>query len=163
MASCCRRIPDFTPASSARKRDDSCVRVTSGANGRGRQRSISTISGPAIRQPGSTTSRGVAAELAAVGVDVSGVDLSIHGDIPIGAGLSSSASLELAVARAMLAVSGYDLDTTTLARVCRQAEIRFAGGRLRHHGPVLGCCGTPGNGHVARLPDAGYRFRGNPR
>jgi galactokinase len=71
--------------------------------------------------------KGVAAELTAVGIELGGIDLSINGDIPMGAGLSSSASLELAVARAMLATSGYDLDTDSLARVCRQAEIRYAG------------------------------------
>ena len=71
--------------------------------------------------------KGVAGELAAVGVELAGADLSISGDIPIGAGLSSSASLELAVARAFLAIAGYDLDAESLARVCRQAEIRYAG------------------------------------
>jgi len=71
--------------------------------------------------------KGVAAELTAIGIDLGGIDLSINGEIPLGAGLSSSASLELAVARAMLAISGYDLDIESLARVCRQAEIRFAG------------------------------------
>ena len=69
----------------------------------------------------------MAAELKAIDVELGGVDLSISGDIPIGSGLSSSASLELVVAKALMASAGYDLDTESLARVCRQAEIRFAG------------------------------------
>ena len=44
-------------------------------------------------------------------------------DIPIGAGLSSSAALELAVALAL----GFDGDALSLAQLCRRAEIRASG------------------------------------
>jgi galactokinase len=44
-------------------------------------------------------------------------------DIPIGAGLSSSAALELAVALAL----GFDGDPLSLAQLCRRAEIRASG------------------------------------
>ena len=44
-------------------------------------------------------------------------------DIPIGAGLSSSAALELAVALAL----GFDGDALSLAQLCRRAEIKASG------------------------------------
>ncbi len=130
--------------------------------------------------------RGVAAELSAVGVELSGVDFAISGDIPLGAGLSSSASLELAVARALLALSGYDLDIDSLARLCRQAEIRYAGvncGIMDQYSVAAGRAGTamlldcrtldsdftdlPGDcaflvvdsGVKHQLPDSGYNDR----
>ena len=48
---------------------------------------------------------------------------SVTTDIPIGAGLSSSAALELAVALAL----GFEGDALSLAQLCRRAEIRASG------------------------------------
>src|SRR5205085_10934550 len=48
-------------------------------------------------------------------------------DVPIGAGLSSSAALEVAVALALLANSNAELDRMQLALACQQAEHEFAG------------------------------------
>ena len=70
---------------------------------------------------------GVAAELEQVGVRISGADLVIDSDIPIGGGLSSSAALELAVGKAISGLAGADLDVAAIARVCQRAEIRHAG------------------------------------
>ena len=50
--------------------------------------------------------RGAAAELAGVGVELSGAELEITGTVPRGAGLSSSAALEVALVLALLSVSG---------------------------------------------------------
>jgi galactokinase len=52
----------------------------------------------------------------------SGWDLVLAGDVPLGAGLSSSAALECAVALAVAEISGSDLDRQTLARAGRRAE-----------------------------------------
>ncbi|MEO7372273.1 MAG: galactokinase family protein [Ilumatobacteraceae bacterium] len=62
---------------------------------------------------------GVVAEMQPYG----GVNGTIATDIPIGAGLSSSAALELAVALAL----GFDGDPLSLAQLCRRAEIRASG------------------------------------
>ncbi|WP_148416314.1 galactokinase [Haloferax sp. KTX1] len=53
---------------------------------------------------------------------VAGADLAIASDVPTGAGLSSSAALELAVGRALLAVSGRDRPAADLALACWRAE-----------------------------------------
>ncbi len=58
---------------------------------------------------------------------VSGVDLDVDGDVPLGAGLSSSASLECAVAVALADLAGLDLDRTTLARIAQRAENDYVG------------------------------------
>ena len=72
--------------------------------------------------------RGVAALLQEQGLDLIGADIAILGDMPQGAGLSSSAALENAVGLALAAVAGRpDIDRTQLARIGQLAEHRFAG------------------------------------
>jgi len=71
--------------------------------------------------------RGVAAVLREAGIAVPPADLAIAGDVPRGGGLSSSAALEVAVARALLALAGASLDPLELARLCRRAEVEKVG------------------------------------
>ncbi|MEW5785032.1 MAG: galactokinase [Bacillota bacterium] len=61
------------------------------------------------------------------GYTVHGADLSIESSIPIGAGLSSSAALEVAVAAALAALSGLTIPPTELALLCQKAESEFVG------------------------------------
>lgn len=61
------------------------------------------------------------------GFDVPGVDVRVRGNIPHGAGLSSSASLELAMAVAFDALIGADLGPVDLALVGQSAENDFIG------------------------------------
>ena len=49
------------------------------------------------------------------------------GNIPLGAGLSSSAALEVATALSLCAIYGIEKDRTTLAKICQKAENLFAG------------------------------------
>ena len=49
------------------------------------------------------------------------------GNIPLGAGLSSSAALEVATALALGAIYGIEKDKTTLAKICQKAENTWAG------------------------------------
>jgi galactokinase len=61
--------------------------------------------------------------------DLCGANLLIHGNVPQGAGLSSSASLEVAVCKAFLEISGEALDGTSIALFCQRAENEFVGAR----------------------------------
>ncbi|HXJ05344.1 MAG TPA: galactokinase [Candidatus Acidoferrum sp.] len=72
---------------------------------------------------------GVAAQLEKDGFGLSGANLLIHGEVPIGAGLSSSASIEVATAIALAEESGISIDRTRLARICQRAENEFVGMR----------------------------------
>jgi galactokinase len=56
-----------------------------------------------------------------------GFDVAVDGDVPAGAGLSSSAALECSVAAALAELLGLDLDRTALAGLARRAENDFVG------------------------------------
>ena len=79
--------------------------------------------------------KGVAAGLVAHGLRLTGCDIMFNSDVPIGGGLSSSASLEVATALAMMAASavsgrtdsGSKVTPRELALICQKAEHEFAG------------------------------------
>ncbi len=71
--------------------------------------------------------QGVARELARRGVQLAGLDAVIGGDLPIGAGLSSSAAFELALALALERVSEAPRSARETALLCRTAEVEFVG------------------------------------
>lgn len=72
--------------------------------------------------------RGVVKYLQEHGLALRGADLALAGDVPQGAGLSSSASLEVAVAQAFKTLQGLDsLSPTDMALIAQRAENRFVG------------------------------------
>ncbi len=72
---------------------------------------------------------GVAVELARLGIGPVAADLEITSTVPMGAGLSSSAALEVAVALALSTLAGKTLAPLELARLCQRAENNFTGVR----------------------------------
>ncbi len=66
-------------------------------------------------------------ELAGLGVDLPTLDLHIETEVPIGAGLSSSAALEVAVLRALRELLSVTLDDVRIAQLAQRAEINYAG------------------------------------
>jgi galactokinase len=71
--------------------------------------------------------KGTAWALAQGGHALNGWEGVMASDVPIGAGLSSSAALELATARAFSAVSGIDWEPGAMARLAQLAENRWVG------------------------------------
>jgi galactokinase len=72
--------------------------------------------------------RGAAAELAGFGVELVGADLEITGTVPRGAGMSSSAALEVALVLALLALAGAgEPERIELARLCSRIENDWVG------------------------------------
>jgi galactokinase len=71
--------------------------------------------------------KGVIAGFTALEVAINGFDALIHSDVPTGAGLSSSAALEVATATLLEAVSGHRVDPIQKALLCQHAEHRYAG------------------------------------
>ncbi|MBS3952460.1 MAG: galactokinase [Methylomicrobium sp.] len=71
--------------------------------------------------------KGVAHELQQAGYILRGFDAAIAGDVPRGAGLSSSAALELGIARTFAAVSGFEWDAQKMARLAQKAENEWVG------------------------------------
>jgi len=65
---------------------------------------------------------GVLRQLQLLGIEPPAFTLYLHGNVPFGAGLSSSASVEVATAMAILAHSGVTLPEQEIATLCRRAE-----------------------------------------
>jgi galactokinase len=83
----------------------------------------------------------VAAELAALGRPPVGLTGTVASDLPAGAGLSSSAALEVAIALALCAVADFAVEPLDLALACQRAELRAVGvpcGILDQAASVLG-------------------------
>jgi galactokinase len=73
--------------------------------------------------------RGVALILQQSGYPLRGAKLVVDSGVPMGAGLSSSAALEIATALALLANAGISASRTEIARLCQRAENEFVGAR----------------------------------
>ena len=70
---------------------------------------------------------GVVREFLDAGYKISGFDAEISGDLPIGAGLSSSAAFEVATAVFLAKLFDANIDALTVVRLCRKAENDFVG------------------------------------
>ncbi|NOV02531.1 galactokinase [Paenibacillus planticolens] len=72
--------------------------------------------------------KGIFVHLAKAGLPVTqGYDLLFHGEIPNGAGLSSSASIEVVTAFALETLEKYPVDTVKIALLAQQTENQFVG------------------------------------
>jgi galactokinase len=71
--------------------------------------------------------QGVTAMVARSGVSVPGFDVRIDSSIPLGAGVSSSAALEVSLLRALRLLLDLELDDVTLARMAQSVETDFVG------------------------------------
>ena len=75
----------------------------------------------------------------------SGADMMIASDVPIGAGLASSAALEVACAAALVDGVGLSMGRTEMARLCQRAEHEFAGTRCGIMDQMIACVGRAGH------------------
>jgi galactokinase len=88
--------------------------------------------------------RGAAGELAAFGLSLCGASLSIRGTVPRGAGLSSSAALEVALVLALLAVADVpEPDRLELARLCSRIENDWVGAQTGLLDQIASLFGEP--------------------
>ncbi|ANE46984.1 galactokinase [Paenibacillus swuensis] len=71
--------------------------------------------------------KGVIKHLQNRGFTFGGYDVLFHGEIPNGAGLSSSASLEVVTGYGFMAMENHGIDTVALALVSQEAENQFVG------------------------------------
>ena len=99
------------------------------------------------RKPGSWIEylRGVAAILERRGHRLGGADIEIESNVPTGAGLSSSAALEVSVGFGLLDLAGHAIDLTELALACQQAEHEFVGTRCGLMDQFIACHGRAGH------------------
>ncbi|WP_370894784.1 galactokinase [Janibacter sp. GXQ6167] len=123
-------LPQRTVVAAGR-RDDGMLRVTSAGFRRVVKLALDDV-GPGTPTGWTSYVAGVPWALRQAGYDVGGMDLAITSQVPLGAGLSSSAALECAVGAALADLYGLgllddDAGRTTLAAACVRAENEIAG------------------------------------
>jgi galactokinase len=105
--------------------------------GDGRVRAVSTTVGDGFEEYNVGRERrgrgwldyiqGVTFILGRHGITVPGFDVRIESEIPLGAGVSSSAALEVSVLRALRDLLELDLDDLSIARMAHRVETEFVG------------------------------------
>src|SRR5262249_7775915 len=87
------------------------------------------LDGPRRSRAGSWVDyvEGIARSLEARGAWLTGADLVIQSTVPVGAGLSSSAALEMSVGMALLSIAGLEMDGKPLALAGQAAEHEYVG------------------------------------
>jgi galactokinase len=78
------------------------------------------------------------------GHDIPGMDMRICSEVPLGAGLSSSASLLVAVLRAVRSLLALDLTDVALAKLAHRAETEFVGAPVGIMDQMVCALGRPG-------------------
>jgi galactokinase len=88
---------------------------------------------------------GVAAVLQQNGHRLRGANLLVDGEVPIGAGLSSSAAIEVASALALMELSGITLPMVEVAKLGQRCENTFIGARVGIMDQFVSCMGKAGH------------------
>jgi len=92
--------------------------------------------------------KGVANGLKKRNLELQGFDAVLLGDVPRGSGLSSSAALELAAARAFSEVSGFPWDPVEMAVVGQEAENDWVGVNCGIMDQMISSCGKAGHAYL---------------
>jgi galactokinase len=87
--------------------------------------------------------QGCTAVLRGSGYEVGGFDLAIASDLPLGAGLSSSAALDVALLRCLRAAFGLPLSDVEIAQMGQRVENEFVGARVGIMDPLAASLGRP--------------------
>jgi galactokinase len=87
-----------------------------------------------------------------------GANLLVQGEVPIGAGLSSSAALEVAIALALLSLGSSHLPISDVAKLCQQAENTFVGARVGIMDQFVSCMGRAGNAFFLDCRSLEFKF-----
>ncbi len=100
---------------------------------------------------------GVAVMLQQMGVKTPAANLLVRGEVPIGAGLSSSAAIEVASALALMSLDAARLPLPEVAKLCQRAENLFIGARVGIMDQFVSCLGKAG--HALLLDCRSLEFR----
>ncbi len=155
-ASCCRspcRTPPSPPSPAATTASCGCTRPTSTAG------SSSSTRLPWSRSPAATgrPTRRVVWALREAGHPVTGADVHLASTVPTGAGLSSSAALEVVTALALNDLFGLGLSRPELARIAQRAENAFVGVPCGIMDQMASACAEEGHALHLDTRDLSYR------
>jgi len=138
---------DFCTLIAARPRDDALIRVV--ASDYGDASDEFSLDATIVPRPDALWTnyiRGVVKMLLERGLPLRGADFAVAGNVPQGAGLSSSASLEVAVAQAFKSLQGLrDLTPTDMALLAQRAENQFVGMNCGIMDQLIAARGEPGS------------------
>jgi galactokinase len=88
---------------------------------------------------------GIAVALEQAGHTLQGANLLVQSEVPIGAGLSSSAAIEVASALALISLNGALLPLPEVAKLCQRTENAFIGARVGIMDQFVSCLGRTGH------------------
>jgi galactokinase len=103
---------------------------------------------------------GVAVVLRQQGAFARGASVLVRGGVPIGAGLSSSAAVEVASALAFMSLNGAMFPMPEVAKLCQRAENTFVGARVGIMDQFISCLGKAD--HALRLDCRSLEFEQVP-
>jgi galactokinase len=101
---------------------------------------------------------GVAWALRQAGKPLTGANVYLTGEVPLGAGLSSSAAVEVATGLALLHESGRSVDRKELAQVCQKAENEFVGAHVGIMDQFVSCYGRASNALLLDCRSLEHKF-----
>lgn len=101
---------------------------------------------------------GVVQVLRDAGYDVPAFSLSVVGDVPLGAGLSSSASIEVATALAVFHLAGGEPEREEVAKLCQRAENNYVGASCGIMDQFIACRGAEDHALLLDCRSLEYRL-----
>ena len=101
---------------------------------------------------------GVASVLRQRGCIFPGANLLVHGEVPISAGLSSSAAIEVASALAFVSLAQSQIPLSEIAQLCRRAENEFVGAQVGIMDQFVSCMGKAGHSLLLDCRSLEYRL-----
>jgi galactokinase len=106
---------------------------------------------------------GVVKILQEAGYAVPAFSLSVMGDVPLGAGLSSSASIEVATALALFSLAGGEPEREEVAKLCQRAENTYVGASCGIMDQFIACRGAEDHALLLDCRSLEYRLAPIPR
>ncbi len=85
---------------------------------------------------------GVISALREEGIEIPAFNMTLNGDVPVGAGLSSSAAIEVATMVAVLSLTGAKIPLPRIAQLCQRAENGYVGASTGIMDQFVACCGA---------------------
>jgi galactokinase len=101
---------------------------------------------------------GVVAEMLGAGHSLPGADIALAGDVPLGAGMSSSAALEVVTATFFAALAGLMLEPLAVARFGQMAEHHAVGVRVGLLDQAASCLGRAGQAVLLDCRSLAYEY-----
>lgn len=101
---------------------------------------------------------GVLSVLRAEGIAIPSFSMTLNGDVPVGAGLSSSAAVEVATMAAALSLAKVELPLPKMALLCQRAENGYVGASTGIMDQFIACCGEEDHALLLDCRSLEYRL-----